>query len=355
MILSAVDIELSAARLRQFLVTGGVQRHKPPQDGAVAGSVAADGTIHYVYGEITGYYLHWLASLGASTGDVRVPAQAAAQWLQAYLRGTKPPLTRIYLTAAPDDWRNHALFAFDFAMIAGGLGRAAAHQLIALPAPLVASLQRWLQPFVGDAGLRACLSTDTEMQLPVRWSTQGGSFSAKTASRILLFARQAELDASLLDACHRTLAHIAQAAETNGLDMLHPTLYALEGCLLYPQADFARLARWFDQIVALQAPDGSLPESLHTPGVRRSDIIAQALRLAVFLERLLEQPGRYHAARAGFATALCARVTGEGRIAFTQEAPEANTWCALFAEQALRLQAAALRERALPFAPEDLA
>ena len=351
----ATQVEFTATCLRQFLSQGAVQRQVQPEAGAVAGSIRPDGSHQYVYGEITGYYLHWLASLNTPDLRNRASAQAALQWLQGYLQSATPPLTRVYLDAAPEDWRNKALFAFDFAMIAAGLARAAAHNLIVVPGTVAARVLYWLQCFVTDTQLHACTTTDHRVELPVRWSTRGGSVTAKTASRILLFARHTPVAPSLFEICRTTLARIAQAADTNAIDMLHPTLYALEGCLLYPQADYTKLAHWFDQIIALRAPDGTLPESVQTPDIRRSDIIAQALRIAVFLERLLERPGCYREARSAFTAALCERVSAEGRIGFTAGVPDANTWCAMFAEQALRLQAAALREQALPFALEDIA
>jgi len=286
---------------------------------------------------------------------VALRAHAAAQWLEQYLQVDAMPATRIYLGAAVDDWRNNALFAFDLAMIAGGLARAEAHGLLRPSEALTAHLLGWLQQFVDGDRIKPCIVRDKTIVLPSRWSTQGGSFIAKAASRILLLSRLTQVDAALLHACRKTLATYTETAGRNGLDMLHPTLYAIEGCLLADNADYEKLARWFDQVVLLQAPDGSLPESLETPEIRRTDIIAQALRVAVFLQRLTEQPARYQEAAMKFAVALCARVRKNGSIGFTAgNFGEDNIWCAMFAEQALRLYAADVREQPLPFAMEDL-
>ena len=106
----------------------------------------------------------------------------------------------------------------------------------------------------------------------------------------------------------------------------------------------------------MQASDGSLPESLQTSHVRRTDIIAQALRVAIFLESLLAQPGRYRAACDAFVQALLLRVRADGSLAFSTDGnSEANVWCALFAEQALRLYAAYAQEQPLPFTVDALA
>ncbi|MES2626488.1 MAG: hypothetical protein V4628_14485 [Pseudomonadota bacterium] len=352
---TAVTPLIAADALREFLLGSAIQQQTSEHAGAVAGTVS-QGSVFYVYGEITGYYLHWLASLDNTDPRIFARAQAATNWLEKYLQGEKMPATRIYFDPTVDDWRNKALFAFDLAMIAGGLARAEVKGLISVPDTLSKPLIGWLQHFVDGPHLKACIVDDKTMTLPARWSTQGGSFTAKTASRILLLARRAAVEPTLLDACRQTLASYALAAEKNGLDMLHPTLYAIEGCLLAPDADYERLALWFDQIVSLQAPDGSLPESLQTPDIRRTDIIAQALRVSVFLQKLTGQPSRYQQANLKFATALCTRVRENGGIGFTPDkVGEDNTWCAMFAEQALRLYAADTTGQPLPFAVEDIA
>jgi hypothetical protein len=346
---------VAADHLREFLLHGPAQQSGPNHAGAVAGTVS-HGSVSYVYGEITGYYLHWLASLSSADAGISARASAATSWLEQYLAADSMPPTRIYLDKAVDDWRNNSLFAFDLAMIAGGLARAAAHGLIQLPATLTERLLGWLQHFVEGDKLKVCIVRDKTTELPARWSTRGGSFTAKTASRILLLARQTPINNTLLNACTKTLATVAVNAEQNGLDMLHPTLYAIEGSLLAPDVDYEKLARWFDQVISLQAPDGSLPESLQTPDIRRTDIIAQALRVAIFLQHLTGQPARYQEANFKFAVALAARVRKNGSVGFTAgNVGEDNVWATMFAEQALRLYAADVNDQPLPFTMEDLA
>src|SRR5688572_4342454 len=112
--------------------------------------VSSDGQVLYVYGEITGYYLHWLSSLPESTAEVRKAAELGVAWLAKYLQGEGGPRTRIYLRDEVEDWRNEALFFFDLAMIAGGVSRLAKRGLVAIPPSLVNDLQSWLQLFVSD-------------------------------------------------------------------------------------------------------------------------------------------------------------------------------------------------------------
>ena len=345
--------ERQATLIRHFLLSGPAQQRDGDNRGAVAGTVQADGRAHYVYGEITGYYLHWLSSLSASAAELNAPAQAGVDWLQRYLHTDAWPLTRIYLRDSVDDWRNDALFAFDLAMIAGGIARVAERRLASLPVQLLGDLQRWLQRFVSDAGLAVCITRSTSVNLPRRWSTHGGAFTAKTASRILMLRSVTTLDERLQQACERELTTKARLAGQQGIDMLHPTLYALEGCLLSADADPGQLASWFDQITVLQAADGTLPESLQTADIRRTDVMAQALRVAIFLEARLAQPGRYRMVCDRLVSALLQRARPDGSFGFSSDGKtEANVWSAMFAEQALRLYVAQAQQQALPFAPD---
>ncbi|MES2606346.1 MAG: hypothetical protein V4603_15535 [Pseudomonadota bacterium] len=351
----ATAAEQKALLLRNFLLHGPAQQQGGDNRGAVAGTLQSNGAAHYVYGEITGYYLHWLASLPLSAAELQAPSQAAVDWLQRYLHSDGMPLTRIYLHDAVQDWRNDALFAFDLAMIAGGLARVSNRKLAVLPPPLIADLQQWLLHFLDKQGVAVCIKRTPAVDLPQRWSTSGGAFTAKTASRILMLGSQVALDAGLLQACRVELQDKAVLAGQQGIDMLHPTLYALEGCLLSPGADIEKLASWFEQISALQAADGTLPESLQTPEVRRTDVIAQALRVAIFLESLLSQPGRYQKTTDGLARALLQRVRDDGSVGFSSDGKtEANIWSGMFAEQALSLYAAHVRQQPLPFIADSV-
>lgn len=350
-----ISAATAATRLQHFLLHGAAQQREGEHRGAVAGTLKPDGSALYVYGEITGYYLHWLASLPAATAGVPAAAAAALDWLQRYLHGNELPLTRVYLHESPPDWRNDALFAFDLAMIAGGLACIAEQAISPLPPALLADLQRWLQLFTRNDGLAVCLTRTPATLLPQRWSTCGGPFTAKSASRILLLSQHTQLEASLLQACRLELQRIATDASCHGIDMVHPTLYAIEGCLLCADSEPLVLAQWFEQVVALRSADGSLPESLPTPDIRRSDIVAQALRVAIFLEHQLKQYGRYRTACDGFARVLVQRVRADGTLPFSNDNnPDANVWGAMFAEQALRLYVAHVQQQALPFSAGTL-
>jgi len=83
------------------------------------------------------------------------------------------------------------------------------------------------------------------------------------------------------------------------------------------------------------------------------------LRVAIFIEHQLQQPGRYRSACDGFVRVLTQRVRADGTLPFSNDAnvdgnPDANVWGAMFAEQALRLYVAHVQQQPLPFSAEAL-
>jgi hypothetical protein len=333
----------AAARLRGWLLDGPAQLREGPDAGGVAGTFDASGAPYYVYGEITGYYLHWLAD-HEPTLEVCRAANAALLWAtRVYSEDALPP-TRIYLREKPDDWRNRAQFFFDLAMLVGGLSRAAHAELIDPPGALLVRISSKLARFVRDGRIVA-MRADKGAELPQRWSTLGGPFEAKAASRVLMAQEFVALPGTLVEACEREIEAVCAAAAQAPVEMLHPTLYAIEGALSSgnPNAR-SGLARWLARLLALENGKGELPESPDGEPVWRSDVIAQALRVGLALDADAEPLDR-------LADALVARVRPDGAIAFRPDAepPQLNTWCAMFAEQALRWHAAnaAIDTRAL--------
>src|SRR5438552_10126214 len=131
--------DLGAARIAHWLLTSPAQQSGGPHAGAVAGWIGTDGRADYVYPEITGYYLQWLAWMTRRHGwqpHYVARAEAALAWLTQWLANDRPP-TRIYVERPREDWRNNALFTFDLAMVLRGIGAAAHAGLIAPPATVV--------------------------------------------------------------------------------------------------------------------------------------------------------------------------------------------------------------------------
>lgn len=343
--------ERAANQLRDWLIDGPAQQ----ADGGVAGVVDASGGCRYVYGEITGYYLHWLAQ--ARSADLqrrRERAAAALSWVEANYHATLPP-TRIQRIGRDEDWRNAAQFLFDLAMLAGGMAQAARAGLIAPDARRLGALASAFDHFVVDGQLRACLWLQPERAPLPRWSTTGGPFLAKAASRALMAEAMLPFAPAFSDACRDLLHAVNTLGINSGIGMLHPTLYAMEGAVADHTANEAALRRWLATMLALQdTADGSLPETPGVDGAKRSDVMAQALRLGAMLDLAHHLPDST-AALTGLSSALIARVRDNG-ITFdpAREPDESNVWCAMFAEQALRAYAARLRGEPLPFAADEI-
>jgi len=340
--------ETTAARLRHWLLAGDVQCAEGAQAGGIYGAFDASGKARYVYPEITGYYLHWLADV-ASAADadlLRPAAQAATDWAERVLANGAVPATRAYVGADDtDDWRNRAVFFFDLAMLLRGLCAAHEAVLVALPQPAIDRLIDELTAFVDADGRIRAARVEAGVSLPARWSTLGGPFEVKASSRVELAARHRPLPAALAQACRALAKSYRGEAATLALDMLHPTLYFAEGMLVAEPDCSAAIATLAQRCLALADADGNLPEAEDST-VPRSDILAQTLRV------LLLTGSADGAASERLAATLAHRVDDAGRLPFRLDvdAPQPNVWCAMFAEQALRWTARARRGLALPAA-----
>jgi hypothetical protein len=333
--------ERAAAVLRTWLLHGPAQLRSGPHSGGVAGAIGNDGRPRYVYPEITGYYLHWLADAHRETErETSVAAvRRAIDWATRELADGRVPATRGYLVDAAPDWRNDAVFFFDLSMLLRGLLASAEAGLADVPRFAVDRLVDELAAFADDSGtIRAARVLHGDALLPARWSTLGGPFLVKATSRVALASRHAALPSALRDGCEDYAdRHFAQTA-TMPLEMLHPTLYFAEGILVARPDSATAVARLLARCLALGNADGSLPESDSGSVVPRSDIVAQALRVGVQLRAANVAGAPDDAALDALANVLVARLTPGGAMPFRADvdANESNVWCSMFAEQALR-------------------
>ena len=331
----------SAVRLRDWLLHGPAQLREGDQAGGVAGTIGVDGTPLYVYAEITGYYLSWLADIagGSDTALVRERAQLATDWSARHFSGAgHAPQTRIHLAATEPDWRNDAAFFFDLAMLLRGIDAAAEAGLAAPEGSLRSALHGQLLQFVENDALIPAIQIRGTQALPPRWSTLGGPFQVKASSRVAWSARHAALPDPLARACANENERWAAAAADVDLGMLHPTLYFAEGLLLSRPDRADAIAQLLHRCLALTQESGSLPETAaEANGKVRNDIIAQALRVGLLLRELdaAQAPDQDELDR--LAATLIARVDARGFLPFNADAANhANVWGTMFAEQALR-------------------
>lgn len=339
---SSVEAARVASRsLRTWLLQGPAQLRNGDQAGGVAGTIGADSRPLYVYAEITGYYLSWLADIARVDGGVpvRERAQAALDWAARQFAGPgRAPQTRIHLAPAEPDWRNDAVFFFDFAMLLRGIDAAAEAGVGAVASTLHAALHDQLLQFVDNGSLRPAVQIRGTQALPPRWSTLGGPFLVKASSRVAWSERHAPLPRALALACANESERWAMQAADIDLGMLHPTLYFAEGLLMSRPDRADAIAELLRRCLALARQDGSLPETAaESNGKVRNDILAQALRVGLLLRELnaARAPDRHELDR--LADTLIARIDPRGFLPFnTDTSAQANVWGTMFAEQALR-------------------
>jgi len=335
---SANDV---AARLRAWLLHGPAQLRDGDQAGGVAGTIGADGKPLYVYAEITGYYLSWLADIAGGDDDaqVRACAQQALDWATRHFSTPgQMPSTRIHLATGESDWRNDATFFFDLAMLLRGIDAAAEAGIVESADTLRRALHEHLLQFVHDGALLPTIQLRGTQPLPPRWSTLGGPFQVKASARVAWSARHATLPDALARACANESERWAAQAAGIDLGMLHPTLYFAEGLLLSRPDRADAVAQLLRRCLATARADGALPETAsEADGKVRNDILAQALRVGLLLRELGAPQAPAEVELDSLAATLMARVAARESLPFNADtAAQANVWGTMFAEQALR-------------------
>lgn len=354
LILSTVN--QTRERIASWLLHGPMQMMDGPHQGGIAGWLNEQGVVQYVYGEITGYYLHWLASYADRYGTtplLKERAAAARNWLARQCADNEFLPTRVYLQPA-DDWRNKTLFCFDLAMILRGLAAAAATELCVVEQTLLDKLSRQMSYLIAPDGLlRAHYPMHND--LPKRWSTERGAFLAKAAQGIVAACDRFKLPAALRDSARATVAWLdEQSVDTIHYSNTHALLYYVEGIIAWPEITPNRNNRIQDILTALlgeYTAHAVLPEDFSKPGKIRADVHAQLLRAACCIKLADQQ-----ATLAKLAASLLNFVRNDGAVLFEQNARpvQLNVWCAIFCEQALACWVASATDNAKPLAPSSL-
>jgi hypothetical protein len=362
------DVHAAVTRIEEWLLRSEIQVDQGAQQGGIAGWLDGKGRPEFVYLEIAGYYLTamaWLSSGAASSPDhaeaARRRARRAAGWIATMLSSHDSPPTRLYLADQPADWRNDAMFSFDLAMAARGIAATSrkfgTHESRRALAALCARMDRISSG--ADVMVSHQFVTGTVSTIPGRWSTRPGPHHVKAAAAVLQLPPRM-VGKSLTGVAQRTCEHWAYSLWTGAwpCQELHPLLYALEGILIQTGArgghGFRVVDRLFAQLMEVQATDGTLPETI-SGGIVRSDVLAQALRVGLLLRGRGYLTGPAWADRLdGLADALLGLVLPDGGVLFSRDQEISNTWCALFAHQALYLRARQDRPDSAPTAAFEL-
>jgi hypothetical protein len=350
----------AAASIKDWLLSA-AQIQQGPHRGAIVGGLDQDNRPNYAYGEITGYYLTFLAFLaatGAPRAGLERHAAGALDWIaRSYADGRVPP-TRAYLAGELADWRNHLIFSFDLAMILRGLHLASAAGLVdpVTCASAADAVSKTLVRCIGpDGALLSHIPRTAASERPeVKWSTTQGPFQLKTAAAIgsARFAGlPAELQASARTTFNRWRHHVQGDAVT---DELHPLLYSLEGLAISAleggdAGDLRHAAVVFGAVVR-QVARGLTEACGRTAADVRSDVLAQLVRLGCILRRTgALSAGDWDVHANALSHGLLHFMDADGAVCFNRPAPAAggpsqirpvkpaltkNTWCAMFAFQA---------------------
>jgi hypothetical protein len=341
---SSEAVRGAARRIEHWLLTSPVQIPDGEHAGAIVGWLDGQGRPAFVYLEITGYYLTttaWMLAGGARSPDslplARSRGQSALAWLRRGLDGDGLPLTRIHLAEGGEqDWRNDAVFTFDLAMALRGAsafsemaGDDGATGAVARDA-LAVGLEEVRQ---GQELLPSHRTLGVD-QLASRWSTTRGPHHVKAAACLQL---SLPVDSGLLAAAKATRLHWIEQLDSGWtIQELHPLLYGLEGMVMDGAEPLDRVQAEFERLMEAQDDSGSLPDRLCDATVQRSDVLAQALRIGALLRSAGRLEGEGWGSRLDLlADRLIEHVRPDGSVAFSHDQDKANTWCAMFAHQAL--------------------
>ena len=286
--------------------------------GSVAGVTRGNRTVYW-YAEIAGYYLSYLTGVITTTANMTHSATRAAQrvtkWLQDQWKDG-PALTRVY-PGVSKDWRNDGVFVFDLAMVLQGLTAIEACNFRGWQGQPIAEFVKTM--LTDERGNLRAIFSKTGGRLPSRWSTRMDGHQLKTAASLIAWGTQFN-DPVLRDLGVRTVCNL----DGNGtMDWPHlpphPRLYALEGALRCGLTTADTTAVNLE--LMLDSTD------LKT---ERTDVLAQLLRLALvcgFESRQVDS----------IIMRLLASIDTDGSVAIRPQRTgrERNTWCAIFARQAL--------------------
>lgn len=343
--LPAADAPLAGWLLDRAQCVGG------PHAGAIAGCVSATGAATYVYPEIAGYYLQWLAwraTRFASSADLAARAADVQRWLRHWLALPGPP-TRVHLDGTAADWRNDALFCFDLAIVLRGIGAAAQAKLIEPDAAVIAGVARALERLIAaDGSFDACVAHVSSVTLPDRWSTRRGAFLTKAAAGVMRAALVLpSVPAHVVRAAERTFATSLAMLVREPHRETHPLLYAFEGVLNLPRHPrfhdvLPGLSAQFDVLLAQAGAEGHLPEVVGSAkGPLRVDVMAQALRIGYLLTAHRPQQPPDRVALTRMRQALQRQLRAGDGVPFARggDTAQSNVWATMFADQALALAA----------------
>jgi len=366
------------ARAKNWLLNSGIQNIA--QDEKVRGGFGSwydpqTKDYPYIFSEITGYALTTLLHLyyqEPSRGLVE-RCNLAVDWLANWATHPSGGIRTRYFHKGPPkmytgyDWKNGTLYTFDTGMVLFGVTNLYRTKQKGSYFDYARRLGEFLLMMQKtDGGFYAyCLpQTDEKVDIPDKWSTQSGAYHAKLALGLLrlydLTGEGRYRDAAI-DACEFALKFQRPSGRfvtycREGDTHLHPHCYACEGLLFAGQilneprfVEAARRGtRWS---LTGQMESGGIPSMYYRGSKKfgkyeRSDVLAQVLRLGALTlgDSYREQLARLKSRLLEFQVeSEDSAADGGFRYGSDEdgtEYPHVNSWCTMFALQALRMRAA---------------
>lgn len=281
--------------IENWLLNSQVQLTDGPHRGGVAGWLNEKGSPEFLYPELMGYYLTWLAFLSVvSHRNEKISSHArnALRWISDQFADGNIPPTRLYLKSNREDWRNSVIFSFDMAMLSRGVAVAPCFDGEGGREDTLARILDCLGRFIGSDGfiqpyLR--VQSGPSLPLPNRWSVAMGPHQLKIAAAVFSLPPEV-VPQDLAAATRRLYWHWRERLLSMQLGGdTHPMLYYLEGLLLagtcgIDEEAWSLAARVYTKLMEAHSPDGGLPPRLNDTGAPpRSDVLAQALRIGCIL------------------------------------------------------------------------
>jgi hypothetical protein len=336
-------------KIQNWLLSSDVQLTDGPHRGGVAGWLNEKGIAEFLYPELMGYYLTWLAFLSVASRcneAIYSHARNALRWISdRFADGSIPP-TRLYLQSSCEDWRNSVIFSFDAAMLSRGVALAPCSDDAKGREEILARILNYLGCFIdGNGFIQPYLRVQSgpTPPLPDRWSLAIGPYQLKIAAAIFSLPPDA-VPHDLAAAAERFFGHWRNCFLSNQLKgETHPILYYLEGLLLAGAYDideeaWSQAAFVYNRLMEAQLPEGSLPSRLNDTGTAiRSDVLAQALRIGSILRSRGYLSHFWEEKLATLAMSLKSFVQNDGSVQFCRDgrARHRNTCSAIFSHQAL--------------------
>lgn len=338
---ASATVENATARLEHWLCEGPAVMRSGPQSGAVTGRLTLGGCPDYAYPEIAGYYLTWLSFLhrtGQSTDLHHDLANGIVDWVIRWADTGMQTRVQLHRLDA-NDWRNNAIFLFDLTMLLRGVTHALESGLAGSSGSQAASrrLVGQIATMRDPAGGLCCLSLRGG-EIPDRWSTQSGPFLLKALASLIGLGNGDAMFQPLKEAALATLPNILPGrGQAVHPECDHAALYFVEGVLLARESG-----------VELAPAEAHCQEILNRHLIAfgddtsrwagRHDVLAQWLRSAILIFRGREDAEFAMATRRA-AQQLALSVADDGGLPFERSGTDVsqNTWCAMFAHQALWL------------------